>query len=151
MIIAEQNAVASVVNRYAHAIDDGDIEKVLVCFESDARIEYNDGAVALSGHGELAAFLATSLVGASTHLFSPPLVERSGDAVIAQVSALVCKACDPAFVTVRGVKYRFTFRGEGESWTITHLLHRPQWAFSVPATASSLGNDPKSTASGERK
>ena len=136
MTAAEEAAMLRVVHRYAHGLDDRDIAAVLSCFDPDARIEYDHGAIILSGHDALAAYLAMAQGSPPMHFFSNFLAEPRVGHVAARASALISVMTGPTTVKVRGVTYRFLFQGEGDSWMITHLRHCPQWTLDAAAALS---------------
>src|SRR5215217_1606735 len=77
-------AVRALVERYAWAVDDDDVDGVVACFAPDARFVSAD--MALEGHEAIRSFFASALGGAvagrtSTHLMGnitvvPQSVER---------------------------------------------------------------------------
>lgn len=139
MTAAEEAAILRVIHRYAHGLDDRDIEAVLSCFGPDAHIEYDGGAIVLSGRDALATYLTTEQGRPPMHFFSNFLAEPRAGHVAVRASALISTMTDPAIVTVRGVAYRFLFQGEGENWSIVQLRHCSQWALDAAAAFGAPG------------
>jgi len=132
MTPAEEMSVKRLVHRYAHALDDGDVDAILACFAADAHVLFEGGAIVLEGRAALRAFLRERQVGSAMHVFGTLLAERQGDHVAVRASALISTLGSAGTVAMRGVKYAFKLRGAGEEWSITHLSHRPQWAIDAP-------------------
>ena len=125
--------VMRVMARYAHAIDDGDVDAVLASVTEDCRIEYDGGAITLCGHDEIRAHLGRMLVGASTHLLSNLLVEPAPEGAMVRAAAIVCAAREPGRVLIRGVQYLADCILSDDGWKIIRLRHRSTWQTSGPA------------------
>jgi len=125
--------VVRVMARYAHAIDDGDVEAVLADMTRDCRIDYEGGTITLRGHDEIRAYLGRMLVGASTHLLSNLLVEPDGDGATIRASAIACAAREAGRVLMRGMQYSADCIQQDGGWKIARLHHRTTWQTSGPA------------------
>ena len=130
-------AVRALIERYAWAVDDYDVEGVVACFAPDARFVSAD--MALEGHEALRSFFASALGDraagkTSTHLMANiSVVARSPDRCDVRTAAVVYHAAsDSGRIAVRGITYTDVCGRTTEGWRFERREHRLRWAGELP-------------------
>jgi ketosteroid isomerase-like protein len=138
--MTDRDEVLEVIARYAHTVDDRDIEGIVHCFTPDGRIDFEGGQSSGEGHGGIRrafdeAFTAPSLVqpATSTHLMANTLVTIDGDTAHAETQAVAYLASATlGTVVTRGLRYSDDLRRTPDGWRITHRVHRSLWQTEAP-------------------
>lgn len=123
--LADREAIAGLVARYARAVDGRDAGGVAACFTPDGRFGSADGTVAVEGRAALVAFYADALADGppSLHLMGNVAIELMGDTAAVQVDAAVHRWPAGGRVEVRGVTYRDRVRRVGGAWLMEERRH----------------------------
>ena len=130
-----RDEILDVIATYAQAVDDRDIERIVGCFTTDGRIEFEGGKLTGVGHDGIrqafeTAFTRPALTPpeASTHLMANTLVTVEGDAARAETQAVAFLASGAlGTVTTRGLRYSDGLRRDAGGWRIAHRVHRSLW------------------------
>ena len=109
--MSDREAILDVIARYAHAVDDRDIDGIVDCFAPDGRIDFEGGARSGERHDGIraafeAAFARPELAppAASTHVMTSTIVTVDGDTATAATLAVANLACPlDGTLTVRGL------------------------------------------------
>src|SRR3954452_9926016 len=144
-------ALLELVARYAHAVDSRDVDAIVACFASDARLEFASTANAFTGHAAIAEFydgaFASPRLGdgaTSTHMMANTLItdsEGGADVVTSAVAYLATSAVVDhtdritGRVLVRGITYTDRCVRAGERWVFAERVHRLQWQGEMPGGA----------------
>jgi ketosteroid isomerase-like protein len=134
--VSDRDDILELVARYAHTVDERDVDGVVACFVPDGRMDFEGGATTAVGHdGIRAAFEeafarpALRAPSASTHLMANTIVNVDGDAGHAETQA-VAYLVDPGAGTLvtRGLRYSDDLRRDpAGGWRIAHRVHRCTW------------------------
>jgi uncharacterized protein (TIGR02246 family) len=134
--VSDRDAILDVIARYAHTVDDRDIDGILTCFAPDGRIDFEGGQISGDGHDGIReafeqAFARPGLAppATSTHLMSNTLVTVDGDTAHAETQGVAFLA-SPGLGTVvtRGLRYSDDLRRTADGdWRISHRVHRSIW------------------------
>lgn len=149
-------ALADLVARYAHAMDDRDVAAAAALFTDDAVLRFVSSATELRGRAAIAEFYATAFeqragLGAgavSTHVMSNTIVtavvrangsDGAGDSEAVSllthgVAYLAVPGDDDraATVTVRGLTYTDRCVRGGAGWLFAERTHRLRWQGELP-------------------
>ena len=131
--MSERDDILDLVARYAHAVDDRDLDGIVGCFTPDGRIDFEGGRSGGQDHDGIRAayekaFTAPHLAppACSTHLMANTLVDIDGDTAHAETHGVAFLAGDGAVVT-RGLRYSDDLRRTADGWRIAHRVHRSIW------------------------
>jgi uncharacterized protein (TIGR02246 family) len=138
--MSDRDEILEVVARYAHAVDDRDIDRILECFAPDGRIEFEGGRMSGDGHdgirkafGEAFAAPALAAPATSTHLMANTLVTIDGDTAHAETQGVAYLASATlGTVVTRGLRYSDDLRRDDDGWRITRRVHRSIWQTEAP-------------------
>ena len=138
--MTDRDAILDLVARYAHTVDERDVEGIVACFTSDGRMDFEGGQTSGAGHDGLRAAFTTAFAqpalarpAVSTHLMANTLVAIDGDTATAETHGVAYLA-SPATGTVRtrGLRYSDVLRRDGDGWRIAHRVHRSIWETEAP-------------------
>ena len=138
--MTDRDDILDLVARYAHTVDDRDVDGILACFAPDGRIDFEGGASSGVGHDGIraafeAAFARPELArpATSTHLMANTLLTVDGDRAHAETHGVAYLA-SPATgtVTTRGLRYSDDLVRGDDGWRITHRVHRSTWQTDAP-------------------
>ena len=138
--MTDREEILDVVARYAHTVDDRDIDGIVACFTPDGRIDFEGGRNSGVGHDGIRrafeeAFALPQLArpATSTHLMANTLVAIDGDTAHAETQGVAYLA-SPAtgVVATRGLRYSDDLRRGDAGWRITHRIHRSTWQTDSP-------------------
>jgi uncharacterized protein (TIGR02246 family) len=138
--VTDRDEILDVVARYAHTVDDRDIDGILGCFAPDGRIDFEGGRSSGEGHDGIrtafeAAFARPELArpATSTHLMSNTLITVDGDTAHAETTGVAYLASpSTGTVATRGLRYSDDLRRGDDGWRITHRVHRSTWQTDTP-------------------
>jgi ketosteroid isomerase-like protein len=138
--MTDRDEILDVIARYAHTVDERDIEGILSCFAPDGRIEFEGGRITGEGHdgirtafGEAFARPALAPPAASTHLMANTLVTIDGDTAHAETQGVAYLASSElGTVVTRGLRYSDDLRRGADGWRITRRIHRSIWQTEAP-------------------
>jgi ketosteroid isomerase-like protein len=133
--VTARDEILDVIATYAQAVDDRDIERIVGCFTTDGRIEFEGGQLTGVGHDGIRQAFETAFTrpvftppAASTHLMANTLVTVEGDAARAETQAVAFLASGAlGTVTTRGLRYRDRLCRDASGWRIAHRVHRSLW------------------------
>jgi ketosteroid isomerase-like protein len=138
--VTDREEILDVIARYAHTVDDRDVDGILRCFAPDGRIDFEGGRSSGEGHDGIRtafeeAFARPELArpAASTHLMANTLVTIDGDTAHAETQGVAYLA-SPAtgMVATRGLRYSDDLRRDADGWHIVHRVHRSTWQTDAP-------------------
>jgi uncharacterized protein (TIGR02246 family) len=137
---SDRNQLLDLIARYAQAVDDRDVDRLVACFSPDATLEQNGGANAVQGRAAITNYFTDAFAnrpalagGASTHLLGNVLVTIDGDAASIETQAIACLAAPGReTVTLRGLRYSDRCVRSGGAWTIQRRAHRALWQCEAP-------------------
>jgi uncharacterized protein (TIGR02246 family) len=137
---SDRDQIVDLVATYAQAVDDRDIERILTVFSSDARLDFEGGAISAAGHGGIRAafeqaFRRPELAApaTSTHLMANTLVTLDGNTARAETQAVAYLASGATgTVVTRGLRYSDVLRRADGRWLIAHRVHRSLWQTEAP-------------------
>jgi ketosteroid isomerase-like protein len=135
-----RDEILDVIARYAHTVDERDIEGILTCFAPDGRIEFEGGRITGEGHDGIRkafeeAFARPGLAppATSTHLMANTLVTIDGDTAHAETQGVAYLASTAlGTVVTRGLRYSDDLRRGADGWRITRRVHRSIWQTEAP-------------------
>jgi hypothetical protein len=133
---ANREQALTLIARYAHAVDAGDVAAVLDCMVDDIALSYDGGRIQITGRGAAEHFFKSALVGPSTHLLANHLFERDGPEARVRCSGIACVSRNPGAFSVRGLVYVFDCTLAGPASRIRRLEHDARWEFTVPVGAT---------------
>jgi ketosteroid isomerase-like protein len=136
----DREEILDVVARYAHTVDERNIDGIVACFAPDGRIDFDGGLSSGEGHDGIRAayeqaFTAPTLAppAASTHLMANTLVTVDGDTAHAETQAVAYLASGTlGTVVTRGLRYSDDLRRTDDGWCIVHRVHRSIWQTEAP-------------------
>jgi hypothetical protein len=145
MIVSDNGDVTrltqALIARYAHAVDDRDVEGVVACFTADATLRANGGANEVVGRAAISDYFEDALRarpamagGVSTHLLgNVVVVECTDTTATVETSGIVCLATPTSDqVTLRGVRYRDRCTVGPDGWRIARREHWALWQCTAP-------------------
>ena len=138
--MSDREQILDVVAAYAHAVDDRDIDRIVGCFASDGRIEFEGGQTSGDGHeGIRAAYEdafaqpVVAMPATSTHLMANTLVTIDGHTAHAETHGVAFHASGTrGQVMTRGLRYSDDLRRTADGWRITRRVHRSLWQTEAP-------------------
>ena len=138
--LLDRDAIASLIARYAHAVDERDLDAVVACFTDDGRIDFEGGAESARGSDGIREAFADALgrpvmgrPGRSTHLMANTEIVLEGVRACAVTHGVAYLASEERpTVLIRGLVYRDALRREGDRWRIAHRIHRSLWQAEAP-------------------
>lgn len=140
--VADREALADLLSRYAQGLDDGNVDAVLACFRDDAVGEYDGGRLSMRGHAELGPFFQVALTSPSTHIIGNTLVDLRRDGAATRSSAVAFVTRTPGYVTLSGLVYETQCVRADGAWQFLQLRHRATWHCAVPAGAAAAAIPP---------
>lgn len=139
--------MASLLGRYALAIDTRDYDALRGCFAADAVFisgRRESQSSPLRGIDEIVRAFRGMLApfAASTHLCGPPAITIAKDHATAcsfGVAYLLFAAYDdPPYVITRGLRYDDQLEMREDLWVIQRRVHQVLWASAAPAVDHGL-------------
>lgn len=133
--MSDREQILDVIARYAHAVDNRDLDGIVDCFSPGGRIDFEGGRTSGEGHAGIRqafehAFTASTHTApaTSTHLMANTLITIDGNEAHAETQAVAYLASGLlGTVTTRGLRYSDDLRKEADGWRITHRTHRSIW------------------------
>jgi len=138
--VTDRDEILEVIARYAHTVDERDIDGILSCFAADGRIEFEGGQSSGDGHDGIRKAFADAFArpglappATSTHLMANTLVTIDGDTAHAETQGVAFLASAAlGTVVTRGLRYSDDLRREADGWRITRRVHRSIWQTEAP-------------------
>ena len=140
--VADRLDLLDLVGRYAHAVDQRDVDAVTELFAIDARLEFVSTGSVHVGRDAIAEFFrgaftrpALAAATASTHLMTNTVIEQGADGATAhlETSAVAYLAtADPGGVIARGLTYTDRCTRTAAGWRLAERIHRLRWQATMP-------------------
>ncbi len=139
-VVLDRQELATLISRYAHAVDARDVAGTVACFTDDAHVEFDGGVEVVDGRDALARFFEGAFTsprmgrtGVSTHLMSNVIVTVTGDTAHVETQAVAYHASDDRdTVIVRGLRYSDDCVRRNDGWLIGRRVHRSIWQSEAP-------------------
>jgi ketosteroid isomerase-like protein len=138
--VSDRDEILEVVARYAHAVDERDIDGIVACFAPDGRIEFEGGETSGEGHdgirkafAEAFALPVLAPTATSTHLMANTLITVDGETAHAETQGVAYLASGAlGTVVTRGLRYSDDLHRGDDGWHITRRVHRSIWQTEAP-------------------
>jgi uncharacterized protein (TIGR02246 family) len=138
--VSDRDEILELMARYAHFVDDRDLDGIVALFTPDGQIDFEGGQSSGVSHDGIrrayaAAFAQPVLArpSTSTHLMSNTILTLDGDHARAETEAVAYLAdASTGKVVTRGLRYSDDLTRTSDGWRFAHRVHRSVWQTEAP-------------------